>query len=103
MKIRTKDKVYSLLWNIDKYIKQVKKHDEVNGIPKKHIDLIKANKHRLYVDRLYKDIKRIGYTKYRISRDEMLELNNLYKQYRIDLDMYPQYEPPKIASRCMDL
>ena len=96
MKITTNDKIYSLLWNIDKYIKQVKKHDEVNGIPRKHIDLIKANKHRLYVDRLYKDIKRIGWAKYRISRDEMLELNNLYKQYRIDLDRYPQYEPPKI-------
>ena len=98
MKISTKDKVYSLLWNIDKYIKQAKKHHEVNGIPKKHIDLIKANKHRLYVDRLYKDIKRIGYSKYRISRDEMLELNNLYKQYRINLDIHPQYEPPRIRT-----
>jgi hypothetical protein len=103
MKIRTKDKVYSLLWNIDKYIKQVKKHDEVNGIPRKHIDLIKANKHRLYVDRLYKDIKRIGWAKYRISRDEMLELNNLYKQYRINLDIHPQYTPPSVSSRLRDI
>ena len=96
MKITTKDKIYSLLWNIDKYIKQAKKHDEVNGIPKKHIDLIKANKNRLYVDRLYKDIKRIGYTKYRITKNEMLELNILYKTYRIDLDIHPQYKPPRI-------
>ena len=96
MKLRTKDKVYSLLWNIDKYIKQVKKNGRVNGIPEQHIDLIKANKHQLYVDRLYKDIKRIGYTKYRISKNEMLELNILYKQYRIDLEMYPQYEPPRV-------
>ena len=88
---------------MDKYIKQTKKNGKVNGIPKKHIDLIKANKNRAYVSRLYKDIKRIGYTKYRISRDEMLELNNLYKQYRIDLDIHPQYEPPKLASKCMDL
>ncbi len=96
MKIRTKDKIYSLLWNIDKYIKQVKKHDEVNGIPIGMIDLIEANKHRLYVDRLYKDIKRIGYTKYRISRDELLELNNLYSKYKINRDIHPQYEPPRI-------
>ena len=81
---------------MDKYIKQVKKHDGVNGIPKEHIDLIKANKHRLYVDRLYKDIKRIGYTKYRITKNEMLELNILYKIYKIDLDIHPQYEPPRI-------
>ena len=96
MQIRTNDKIYSLLWNIDKYIEQCKKHGRVNGIPEQHIDLIKANKHRLYVDRLYKDIKRIGYTKYRISRDEMLELNDLYKIYRIDLDIHPQYEPPRV-------
>ena len=96
MKLRTKDKVYSLLWNIDKYIKQVKKNGRVNGIPEQHIDLVKANKHGAYVSRLYKDIKRIGYTKYRISRDEMLELNDLYKIYRIDLDIHPQYEPPRV-------
>ena len=103
MKLSTKDKVYLTLWNIDKYIKHAKKHDEVNGIPKKHIDLIKANKHRLYVDRLYKDIKRIGWAKYRISRDEMLELNNLYKQYRINLDIHPQYTPPSVSSRLRDI
>ena len=96
MKIRTKDKVYLTLWNIDKYIKQAKKNGRVNGIPEQYIDLVKANKHRLYVDRLYKDIKRIGYTKYRISREEMLELNSLYKMYRIDLDIHPQYEPPRV-------
>ena len=96
MKLRTKDKVYLTLWNIDKYIKQAKKNGRVNGIPEQHIDLVKANKHRLYVDRLYKDIKRIGYTKYRISRDEMLELNSLYTKYKIDLDIHPQYQPPRI-------
>ena len=96
MNISTNDKIYSLLWNIDKYIKQVEKHGRVNGIPEAHIDLVKANKHGSYVSRLYKDIRKIGYKNYRISRDEMLELNTFYITYKIDLDTYPQYEPPKI-------
>ena len=96
MNISTKDKIYSLLWNIDKYIKQVEKHGRVNGIPEAHIDLVKANKHGSYVNRLYKDICSIGYKNYRISREEMMELNDLYKIYRIDLDTHPQYEPPRI-------
>ena len=81
---------------MDKYIEKCKKHSKVNNKPIYPHDLVEANKHRLYVDRLYKDIKRIGYTKYRITKNEMLELNNLYKQYRIDLDIHPQYEPPRI-------
>ena len=96
MNISTNDKIYSLLWNIDKYIKQVEKHGRVNGIPEAHIDLVKANKHGSYVNRLYKDICSIGYKNYRISRDEMLELNDLYIRYKIDLDVHPQYEPPRI-------
>jgi len=96
MQISTNDKIYNLLWNIDKYIKQVNKHGRVNGIPEQHIDLVKANKHMSYVSRLYKDIKQIGYKNYRISRDEMLELNDLYTRYKIDLDTHPQYEPPRI-------
>ena len=96
MQIRTNDKIYSLLWNIDKYIEQVKKHGRVNGIPEQHIDLVKANKHGAYVSRLYKDICKIGYKNYRISREELLELNDLYTRYKIDLDIHPQYEPPRI-------
>jgi hypothetical protein len=96
MQISTNDKIYNLSWNIDKYIKQVKKHGQVNGIPEAHIDLSKANEHGAYVNRLYKDICKIGYKNYRITREEMLELNNLYKIYQIDLDMYPQYKPPRI-------
>ena len=96
MKITTNDKIYSLLWNMDKYIKQVKKHGRVNGINEAHIDLVLANKHGAYVNRLYKDICKIGYKNYRISREEMLELNNLYIKYKIDLDTHPQYEPPRI-------
>ena len=96
MQIRTNDKIYSLLWNIDKYIEQVKKHGRVNGIPEQHIDLVKANKHQSYVSRLYKDICSIGHKSYRITRDEMLELNALYKIYQIDLDTHPQYQPPRI-------
>ena len=59
MQIRTKDKIYSLLWNIDKYIDQVKKHGKVNG---KHVYpsvLKEANKHGAYVSRLYKDIRKM--------------------------------------------
>jgi len=96
MKIRTKDKVYLTLWNIDKYIKQVKKNGKVNGKPIYPSVLLKANKHRLYVDRLYKDIRKIGYKNYRISREEMLELNDLYIKYKIDLDIHSQYEPPRV-------
>ncbi len=96
MQIRTKDKIYSLLWNMDKYIKQVKNHGQVNGIPEQHIDLVLADKHGAYVNRLYKDICKIGYKNYRITREEMLELNALYKIYQIDLDTHPQYEPPRI-------
>jgi hypothetical protein len=103
MKQRTNDKIYSLLWNIDKYIKQAEKHGQVNGIPKAHIDLVKANKHGAYVSRLYKDICSIGYKNYRISREELLELNDLYMQYKIDLDIHPQYTPPSIASRLQDI
>ncbi len=96
MQIRTKDKIYSLLWNMDKYINQVKNHGRVNGIPEQHIDLVLADKHGAYVNRLYKDICKIGYKNYRITREEMLELNALYKIYQIDLDTHPQYEPPRI-------
>ena len=96
MKITTNDKIYSLLWNMDKYIKQTKKNGKVNGKPIYPHDLVEANKHRAYVSRLYKDIRKIGYKNYRISREELLELNSLYTRYKIDLDMYPQYEPPRI-------
>ena len=96
MNIRTNDKIYNLSWNIDKYIKHAKNHGRVNGIPEQHIDLVLADKHGAYVHRLYKDICKIGYKNYRITREEMLELNNLYKIYRIDLDIHPQYEPPRI-------
>jgi len=96
MQIRTKDKIYSLLWNMDKYIKQTKKNGKVNGKPIYPHDLVEANKHRAYVSRLYKDIRKIGYKNYRISREELLELNSLYTRYKIDLDIHPQYEPPRI-------
>jgi hypothetical protein len=96
MQIRTKDKIYSLLWNIDKYIKLAKKYNKVNGKPIYPRDLAQANHDKAYVSRLYKDIRKIGYKNYRISRDEMLELNTFYITYKIDLDTYPQYEPPKI-------
>jgi len=103
MKQRTKDKVYSLLWNMDKYIEQTKKHGKVNGKPIYPHDLVEANKHKAYVSRLYKDIRKIGYKNYRISREELLELNTLYTQYKIDLDIHPQYTPPSVANRLQDI
>ena len=96
MQIRTKDKIYSLLWNMDKYIKQTKKNGRVNNKPIYPHDLVEANKHKAYVSRLYKDIRKIGYKNYRITREELLELNTMYTKYKIDLDIYPQYEPPRI-------
>jgi hypothetical protein len=96
MQLRTKDKIYSLLWNMDKYIKQTKKNGRVNNKPIYPHDLVEANKHRAYVSRLYKDIRKIGYKNYRITREELLELNSLYTKYKIDLDIHPQYEPPRI-------
>ena len=96
MKLRTKDKVYSLLWNMGTYIEQVKKHGKVNGKPAYPSVLKKANQDLIYVRRLYKDIRRIGYKNYRITREELLELNTMYTKYKIDLDIYPQYEPPRI-------
>ena len=103
MKLRTKDKIFNLLWNMGTYIEQVKKHGKVNGKPAYPSVLVKANRDIKYIRRLYKDIKRIGWAKYRISRDEMLELNNLYKQYRINLDIHPQYTPPSVSSRLRDI
>ena len=103
MQIRTKDKIYSLLWNMDKYIEQCKKHSKVNGKPIYPHDLAQANKHGAYVSRLYKDIRRIGYKNYRLSREELLELNALYTQYKIDLDIHPQYTPPSVSSRLQDI
>ena len=88
---------------MDKYIKQTKKNGRVNNKPIYPHDLVEANKHKAYVSRLYKDIRKIGYKNYRITREELLELNSLYIKYKIDLDIHPQYEPPKIASKCMDL
>ena len=96
MQLRTEDKVYSLLWNMDKYIKHAKKHGQVNGKPIDPNDLIEANKHKAYVSRLYKDIRKIGYKNYRITREELVELNSLYTKYKINLDIHPQYEPPRI-------
>ena len=103
MKLRTKDKIYSLLWNMGTYIEQVKKHGKVNGKPAYPSVLLKANRDIKYIRRLYKDIRRIGYKNYRISREELLELNDLYMQYKIDLDTHPQYTPPSIASRLQDI
>ena len=96
MQLSTKEKIYRLLWNIEKYIKQAKKHDKVNNKPIHHHDLVEANKHLKYVNRLYKDIRNIGYKNYRITKEEMLELNALYKVFKIDRDIHPQYEPPRI-------
>ena len=96
MKLRTKDKIYSLLWNMGTYIEQVKKHGKVNGKPAYPSVLVKANRDMKYIRRLYKDIRRIGYKNYRISREELLELNTMYTKYKIDLDIYPQYEQPRI-------
>ena len=96
MQLRTKDKIYSLLWNMDKYIKQTKKNGKVNNKPIYPHDLVEANKHKAYVSRLYKDIRKIGYKNYRITREELLELNTMYMQYKINLDIYPQYEQPRI-------
>ena len=96
MKLKTKDKVYSLLWNMGTYIEQVKKHGKVNGKPAYPSVLVKANRDIKYIRRLYKDIRRIGYKNYRITREELLELNTMYTKYKIDLDIHPQYEPPRI-------
>ena len=96
MQISTKDKIYSLLWNISTYVEQCKKHGKVNGKPAYPHDLVKANRDIKYLRRLYKDIRRIGYKNYRITREELLELNTMYTKYKIDLDIYPQYEPPRI-------
>ena len=78
------------------YIEQVKKHGKVNGKPAYPSVLVKANEDIKYIRRLYKDIRRIGYKNYRITREELLELNTMYTKYKIDLDKYPQYEPPRI-------
>ena len=96
MQLRTKDKIYSLLWNMGTYIEQVKKHGKVNGKPAYPSVLKKANRDIKYIRRLYKDIRRIGYKNYRITREELLELNSLYTKYKIDLDIHPQYKPPRI-------
>jgi hypothetical protein len=103
MKLRTKDKIYSLLWNMGTYIEQVKKHGKVNGKPIYPHDLVKANRDIKYIRRLYKDIRKIGYKNYRITREELLELNALYTQYKIDLDTHPQYTPPSVADRLQDI
>ena len=78
------------------YIEQVKKHGKVNGKPAYPSVLVKANRDIKYIRRLYKDIRRIGYKNYRITREELLELNTMYTKYKIDLDIHPQYEPPRI-------
>ena len=96
MQLRTKDKIYSLLWNMGTYIEQVKKHNKVNNKPIDPSVLLKANRDIKYIRRLYKDIRRIGYKNYRITREELLELNSLYTKYKIDLDIHPQYKPPRI-------
>ena len=96
MQISTKDKIFRLLWNISTYVEQCKKHGKVNGKPVYPLVLKKAYKDLIYVRRLYKDIRKIGYKNYRITREELLELNTMYTEYKIDLDIHPQYEPPRI-------
>ena len=96
MQISTKDKIFRLLWNISTYVEQCKKHGKVNGKPAYPSVLKKANQDLIYVRRLYKDIRKIGYKNYRITREELLELNTMYMQYKINLDIYPQYEQPRI-------
>ena len=81
---------------MDKYIKQTKKNGKVNNKPIYPHDLVEANKHKAYVSRLYKDIRKIGYKNYRITREELLELNKLYARYKICLNVHPQYKPPRI-------
>ena len=96
MQISTKDKIFRLLWNIGTYVEQIKKYGKVNGKPAYPSVLKKANRDLIYVRRLYKDIRKIGYKNYRITREELLELNTMYTKYKIDLSIYPQYEPPRI-------
>ena len=106
MKQRIKDKIHLLAWNLDKYIKEANIYETVNNKPIEHHDLNKAARHRKYVRRLYKDICDIGYENYRITREELLELNDLYTRYRIDLDQNNQSfdhdTPPSVSSRLLD-
>ena len=96
MNISTKDKIKLTYWHIDKYIKQVEKYGKVNKTAISPDSLIKAKYYRKYIKRLYKDIMAIGYKDYRITKEELLELNKLYARYKICLNVHPQYKPPRI-------
>jgi hypothetical protein len=102
MRRRTKDKIYLIAWSLDKYHHLANEYGKVNNKPIKPMDLMAIKHHRKYVRSLYRNIMAKGYIDYRISREELLELNTMYTQYKIDLDIHPQYTPPSVSGRLQD-
>ena len=98
MKQRTYDKIYLTYWNIDKYIKQVKKWDKVNGIAISPKDIKRAVSERTYVKKVLNDIGAAGLYQYRTYEEQLITMNRLYKRYKIDLEIHPQYQTPKIST-----
>jgi len=98
MKQRTYDKIHLLAWNIDKYIKQSKKHDKVNGIAISQMDIDTALMNKTLIKKLLDRIMAKGLYQFQITSIKMKQLNRLYKRYKIDLNIYPQYQTPKIRA-----
>ena len=98
MKQRTYDKIYLTYWNIDKYIKQVKKWDKVNGIAISPKDIKLAVSNRTYIKRVLTDIGAAGLYQYRTYEAQLRTMNRLYKRYKLDLDIHPQYTPPNVEA-----
>jgi len=98
MKQRTYDKIYLTYWNIDKYIKQVKKWDKVNGIAISPKDIKRAVSERTYVKKVLNDIGAAGLYQYRTYEEQLITMNRLYKRYKINLEIHPQYTPPNVGA-----
>ena len=96
MKGRIRDKIELTYWNIDKYIKQARKHDKVNGIAISLKDIKLAVSNRTYVKRVLNDIKATGLYQYHTYEAQLRTMNRLYKRYKLDLDIHPQYTPPDV-------
>jgi len=96
MKAITKDKINLTYWNIDKYIKQAKKYNKVNGIAISQSNILKAQTAKRHLKRLINDIGATGLYQYRISMEQMIMVNKLYRTYKINLEIHPQYTPPRV-------
>ena len=98
MKQRTYDKIYLTYWNIDKYIKQARKHDKVNGIAISPKDIELAVTDRTYIKKVLNDIGAAGLYQYHTYEEQLITINRLYKRYKLDLDIHPQYTPPNVEA-----